>query len=486
MKILVAASEAVPFCKTGGLADVVGSLARVLASRPGHRVALFLPLYRAVRAAPFRLEPVPGHFWVPIGEALEKARLWRAPWGGVEVFFVDHPKYFDRDELYGTAAGDFPDNDERFIFFCRGVLEGLKFVDIKPDVLHCQDWQSALIPAYLETRYHIDAYYARTASVLTVHNLAYQGQFTKDALFLAGFGWADFTPDKLEFYGGVNFLKAGLVYADALTTVSPTYSKEIQSAEFGRGLEGVLKHRSADLSGILNGLDLDYWNPSTDPHIAERYSEEKAAKGKAACKLALQKSAGLELAASTPLVGVVSRLDDQKGLDVAVQALDALLSGDLQLAAVGSGVPELQDAFQRLAERHPGKVLFRTGYDEPLAHQVYAASDLFLMPSRFEPCGLSQLIAMRYGSAPVVTRTGGLADTVLDASGSDEGFGFVAPKAEPALVAEALDRALRAFREPASWAGLVRRCMERDFSWERSAGEYLKLFDRVVKKASER
>jgi starch synthase len=486
MNIAVAASEGVPFAKTGGLADVVGSLSQQLAKK-GHRVALFLPLYKAVSAGQFKLEPVPGHFWIPIGEGLERARLAKTRWDGVDVYFVDNPKYFDRDELYGSGGGDYLDNDERFIFFSRAVLEGLKYIDLKPDVLHCHDWQTALVPAYLKTRYHTDAFYSRTGNVLTVHNMAYQGQFTKDALFLAGFGWSDFTPDKLEFYGGVNFMKAGLVYADALTTVSPTYAREIQTKELGAGMDGVLRQRAKDLLGVLNGLDVDFWNPASDAGLPEKYSASSAKQGKAAAKRALQQSSGLDASPRAPLIGIVSRLEEQKGLDLAPAVLEPFLAGGAQAVVVGTGQPDIVQKFEQLAAKFPTKVAFKPGYDEALAHRAYAACDVFLMPSRFEPCGLGQMIAMRYGSVPVVTRTGGLADTVADATERPrEGNGFVAAKAESADIAGALERALAMYAKETDWSALMRRCMETDFAWERSAALYVELFEKVAKRAAER
>ncbi len=482
MNILIAASESVPFCKTGGLADVVGVLTQLLANQLGHKVALFLPRYRAVNGTPFSLKSLPGQYWIPLGEGMERAGLLHAAWGKADVYFVDNPKYFDRDELYKTKAGDYPDNDERFIFFSRAVLEGAKFIGFRPDVIHCHDWQTALMPAYLKTHYHIDAFYVRTGTVLTIHNIAYQGLFSKDALFLAGFGWADFTPDKLEYYGGVNFLKAGLVYADALTTVSPTYAREIQgSAEYGRGLEGLLKFRSSDLHGILNGIDTETWNPETDPHLAGRFGLERLAAGKAEAKRALQSAAGLD-PADVPLVGIVSRFDPQKGLDLAIEALDALLgAAAFQLAVLGTGDLVLHEGFDRLARRHAGRVVFRTGFDEPFAHQIYAASDIFLMPSRFEPCGLGQMIAMRYGAVPVVVRTGGLADTVFEEGARPNGFVAAAPTAD--AIRAALGRALAAYGDRARWTALSRNAASGDYSWERSVLRYQELYEQAAVKA---
>lgn len=476
----MAAGEAVPFCKTGGLADVVGALAQAL-GRMGHDVRLFLPGYRAVEGGGHSLKAVPGRYQIPVGDGLVPATLSSVTWGAVTVYLVQCPKYYARDGMYLEAGKDYEDNDERFIFFARATIEGAKYIGFKPDILHCHDWQAALIPAYLRTHYRIDAYYARAASVLTLHNMAYQGLFSKDTLFLAGFGWSDFTPERLEYYGGFNFLKAGLVYADALTTVSPTYAVEIQSAsEHGRGLEGVLRRRAGSLSGILNGIDTDLWNPETDSFLAGNYGMERVFEGKRANREALGRECGLAPGARGPLVGIVSRFDPQKGLDVALEILPELLRRGAQAAVLGSGQAGLQDAFSKLAREAPGAVCFRGGFDEAAAHRIYAACDLFLMPSRFEPCGLGQMIAMRYGALPVVTRTGGLADTVQEEP--REGAppnGFVAPRCRKEDVAAALGRALDLYGRRAAWKARVAQAMSEDHSWERSARLYLAAYERA-------
>ena len=314
MKILVAASEAFPFCKTGGLGDVVGALAQVFSRVEGNEVVLFIPRYRSIGGSAFSLKAVGGSFLIPVANRVETATMSHVQWGKVSVYFIENPKYFDRPGIYRANFGDYEDNDERFIFFSRAVLEGAKFIGFKPDIIHTHDWQTGLVSAYLGTLYRIDSFFAKTASVFTVNNIAYQGMFPKETVLKAGFSWADFTPEKLEFYGGLNYMKAGIVFADIVTTVSPTYASEIPfKPEFGKGLEGVLKARNAAFFGILNGIDEEIWDPATDTFIERGYERKSFLKGKAACKKALQHELGLEESRDVPLAGVVSRLDHQKG-----------------------------------------------------------------------------------------------------------------------------------------------------------------------------
>ncbi|MBI5631025.1 MAG: glycogen synthase [Elusimicrobia bacterium] len=468
MKILLASSEAVPFCKTGGLADVAGTLGQKLGAA-GHDVCLFLPYYRGIEAAPLRSGL--GHpLSIPLGAGRIEAKLRYMQWKAVSVYFVDYPPFYDRAGLYGEKGKDFPDNDARFIAYSRAVLEGAKAVGFEPDVVHAHDWQAALICAYLKRQYRGDPFFARTAGMLTLHNMAYQGNFPAGSLTLAGFGKEDFTPAGFEYYGRLSFLKAGILCADILTTVSSAYAQEIQeSGERGFGMEGILRERSADLHGVRNGLDLEVWNPRKDHSLAQRFGPEDVLEGKARNKAQFQAECGLKAAPLVPLVGIVSRLDRQKGLDLALAALEPLLER-CQLAVLGSGDPALQKSFVDLARRKPGVVHFRSGFDDPFAHRLYASSDLFLMPSRFEPCGLGQMIAMRYGTLPVATRTGGLADTVQDGVN-----GFVSEPEDVRSLEKALDRALRAYGAP-SWNKLVASAMSCDFSWDKSMERYLELY----------
>jgi starch synthase len=474
MKIVLAASEAVPFCKTGGLADVVGALAQKLGDA-GHDVLLFLPKYRAVESAALSgglSQPLP----VRLGSDTVEAHLRLMQRRNVSNCFIDYPPFFDRDGLYGRGGQDHPDNDRRFVLFQLGVLEALKRLGFRPDVVHCHDWQTGLIPALLKRPYAGEPLFSATASVLTLHNMAYQGNFPSSVLSQANLPASDFTPEKLEYYGKVSFLKAGLVFADALTTVSPTYAREIQdSGERGFGMEGILRQRADRLFGVLNGIDLDLWNPAKDGALPRRFGAADRAAGKAACKAAVQKEAGLAEEPRTPLIGVVSRLDYQKGLDAAIKAVEPRL-GRCQLAVVGTGDAALRQDLAGLERRHPGAVHFHQAFDDAFARRVYAGCDLFLMPSRFEPCGLGQMIAMRYGSVPVVSRTGGLADTVFEEG--PRANGFTAAPGDAEALGAALDRALARFGSPA-WDDLTAAAMAGDFSWEKSLAVYLDLYKKA-------
>ncbi|OGS13125.1 MAG: hypothetical protein A2234_11200 [Elusimicrobia bacterium RIFOXYA2_FULL_58_8] len=476
MKVLIAVSEAFPFCKTGGLGDVSGALAQVFSRAENTEVVLFLPRYRNVGGGAFSPKAAGGSFLVPVGGRLETATMSRVQWGKVAVYFIENPKYFDRPGMYRSTAGDYDDNDERFVFFSRAVLEGAKFIGFKPDVIHCHDWQTGLIPAYLRTIYRIDSFYAKTASVFTIHNIAYQGMFPRETMVKAGLSWQDFTPEKLEFYGGLNFMKAALVFADLVTTVSPTYASEIQyRPEFGHGLEGVLKARSADMFGILNGIDEEIWDPATDTFLERGYELQNFQRGKAAAKQALQHELGLDENKDLILAGVVSRLDHQKGLDILLNVAPEFLD-KVQFVVLGLGDPGLSDALAALAAANPRSVAFRSGFDESLAHRIYGGSDVFVMPSRFEPCGLPQMIAMRYGALPLVTRTGGLKDTVFYNGEPKDSNGFAIDSADDGQFRSVLGHIVSLYGWRENWNMMVRNAMRGDYSWTKSAEAYLKLF----------
>ncbi len=503
LTIVHAASEVVGFAKTGGLADVVGSLPPALARR-GHRCLVFLPLYRSARAAPHPLTDTGLTFSVPLRGRPVTGRLYRSalPDADVPVYLVDQPYYFERDDpargsglyQYTLPSGqksDYPDNCERFGFFCRAVLEALPLLGCWPDVLHLHDWQTGLVPVYLKEVYARQApfevrdKYRQVRTLLSIHNLAYQGVFWHYDLPMLGLDWKLFNFEQLEFYGRMNFLKAGIVFADLLSTVSPTYAREIQTPYYGCGLQGVLARRQDRLFGIVNGVDYRVWDPAIDPHLAANYDAGSVAVGKPVCKAALQRYCQLAESPGTPLFGIVSRLADQKGLDLVGKVAPELLRHDTQLVVLGQGDTTYEKLLLDLRARYPRQVGVTLTQDEPLAHMIEAGADMFLMPSQYEPCGLSQLYSLKYGTVPVVRSTGGLADTVVDANpqtlhaGTATGFRFV--PYTPAAFLETIYRALTLYHnQPDRWLDLVRTGMRQDWSWNRSAAEYERLYIKLL------
>ncbi len=478
-RVLIAAAEHAGFAKTGGLGDVVAALPAALAALDAD-VHVVLPAYQSIDWTLAGIE----HEWrVPVDTPSGRRSLAvrSARRDGATISFVVADEYFARPYLYGGPNGDYPDNAERFAFFSRAVLAVAAASDPVPDVVHCHDWHTALVPALL--RIEPDPRLARLASVLTIHNLGYQGLFPPEVWPLLGVDWRYFTPQYFEFYGQVNFLKAGLVFADALTTVSRAYAAEILDPEHGHGLDGVLRTRRDALVGILNGVDYTRWDPRRDPHIAAAYGPDDL-RGKARCKAALQAELGLPSAPRIPIVGMVSRLADQKGFDLVIPALSTILGLDLQLAIVASGDARYQRALAGEQRRAPARLAVRIAFDDPLAHRIEAGADAFLMPSRYEPCGLNQMYSLRYGTVPIVRATGGLDDTVtdVDAAGNGTGFKF-RPYTATAMVA-AIERALAVYAEhPDAWQRVMRAGMACDFSWRRSAAEYLELYRRLARPA---
>jgi starch synthase len=503
LRILVAAPEVVGFAKTGGLADVTGALPAALARR-GHQCAVVLPLYRCCRAA--ELQATDHTFRVPIGSRSVVGRLWRSklPGTDVPVWLVEQPDYFERDDpalgrgLYqfavaGGSRRDYADNSARFTFFCRTVLEALRLIDFWPDILHVNDWQTGLIPVYLRELYQRQAdprlqlHYDHINTLMTVHNVAYQGVFAPTDMQLAGLDWRLFNHHQLEFYGHLNFLKAGLVFADLINTVSPTYAREIQTPYYGCGLHGVFTERSNLLFGIVNGVDYRSWDPAADRHLPAHFCVEAIEPGKAECKAALQRQQGLVVEARTPLIAVVARLVEQKGIELILKAAVDFLTDGAQFVVLGEGDPSYQRALQELQARFSQQMRLTLGFDEGLAHRIEAGADLFLMPSLYEPSGLNQLYSMHYGTPPVVRATGGLADTVTDttpqtlAAGTATGFRFAAYSGE--ALAEAVRRALQLYRnQPEKWRAVVLNGMRQDWSWDRSAAEYEKLYQHLASK----
>ncbi|CBE69631.1 MAG: glycogen synthase GlgA [Candidatus Methylomirabilis oxygeniifera] len=483
MKILFVASEAAPFAHTGGLGDVAGALPKAL-SRFGHDVRLIMPLYRAVDARRHRLRIVASGLSVSASSGPQAVDVLEGNLSSeVPVYFVRHDPSFDRDGLYQTvSAEDYPDNAERFALFCRAALEVCRRVDFQPEVLHANDWQTALLPIYLKTTLRSDHFFQRTATVFTIHNLGYQGLFPPEALSGLMLPRELFTPAGLEFYGKINLLKGGLLFADLLTTVSRRYSQEIQTVDQGFGLDGVLRQRHGDLFGVLNGIDPEEWSPAGDPHIAAHYTVDDLS-GKAQCKADLQRRLKLPVRETVPLLAVISRLAWQKGLDLLHDILDTLMTLNVQLVLLGSGEKQLETAFREAAAKHPSTLAVRIGFDLPLSHQIEAGADLFLMPSRYEPCGLNQMYSLAYGTIPVVRATGGLDDTVVrfdPETGQGNGFKFEDATA-PAFL-QAIRQALALYRKKAPWPRLITNAMTADFTWDRSAGEYEQFYRRAVEK----
>ena len=472
LRIAHIASEVVPFSKTGGLADVVGALPPAQAAL-GHRVLVVAPAHRTSLAA-----AVPGERAGEVAALGFRAAICVHTHRDVEVVLLDCPPLFVRPALYSLPDGDFPDNALRFAFFARAALAALHTRG-GADVVHAHDWQAALAPLLLAEDGEARATAPGARTVLTIHNLAYQGVFPPWALDQCGLPRRLFHPGCLEFYGQVNMLKGGLVAADALTTVSPTYAREVLTPEYGCGLEGVLAGRGGALTGILNGLDLEAWDPAADGHLPRTYDLATASAGKRAAKQALAAEAGLA-PGDRPLAGMVSRLAEQKGADVVAAAADGIVRLGFDLAVLGTGERRYEEQLQASARAHPGRVALSSRFDEGLAHRIYAASDVFLMPSRYEPCGLGQMSAMRYGALPVVTRTGGLADTVADAE-TDGGTGFVLAAPTPAALLDALARARAVLAAPARLAAMRRAGMTADFSWRASALRYLGLYRSLLR-----
>jgi starch synthase len=482
LKILFAASEAVPYCKTGGLADVSGALPSALASKR-HSVAVCLPLYRVIRERFKNIRFTGRTVHVPFGGKMEPAQIWEArPRPGLRIYFVDAPPLFDRAGLYGpTPADAYSDNHHRYAFFSRAVLAVAKAMAFQPDVIHGHDWQTGPLMAYLSLSRDQDSFFENTASVFSIHNMAYQGSFPGTVFPTLGLPPQAFTPAFAEFYGQVNFLKMGLVYADALNTVSPTYAQEISSdPQFGCGLDGVLRERAADFQGILNGIDVSFWDPAKDPEVHTNYTR-KTISLRARCKTDLLKAAGLPTKADAPLLAFIGRLDVQKGVDLLLAALPAFLKQGARFVSLGQGHPDYLKGLKALEKEFPSHVFIKSEFAEPFAHKIYAGADIFLMPSRYEPCGLGQMIAMRYGAVPVVTPTGGLLDTVRSVGVDASPTGFVAEEISAPAFSLALQSALTLYRDKTEWAAVRDRGMSQDFSWARSVRDYVLMYESVAR-----
>ncbi len=455
MKVLFLSSEVAPFAKTGGLADVAGTLPSALAEK-GLEVIITLPKYRGIKGKTSKI-------------------------GKVKVYFIENDIFFDRKYLYGGMRGDYPDNLKRFAFYCRQSLALAKKIKFKPDIIHCNDWQTALVPVYLKSMKKHDFFFKKSKTIFSIHNLAYQGLFPRAQLSFTGLKNDTFCQKALEYYGKINLMKGGLIGADVLTTVSQTYSKEITTREYGCGFEKILFSRRRDLFGILNGIDYLLWNPETDKNIYENYNVKNLSRKKNN-KAALQKETGLAVNKDVPLLGIISRLAYQKGLDLLAEIVKPLLTRGAQLILLGTGEKKYHDVFLKIAGgKYKKNVSINLKFDAVLANKIYAASDIFLMPSRYEPCGLGQLISMKYGTIPVARATGGLADTVIDFNKNPKrGTGFIFKQDSSSAFLRATERALKVYQDKKNWLNLMKRVMNKDFSWDKSAVKYIKLYKKTL------
>ncbi|MGD9652780.1 MAG: glycogen synthase GlgA [Candidatus Dadabacteria bacterium] len=480
IKVLFVASEMEPLAKTGGLADVIGVLPKKL-NEIGCDVRVILPYYTEVRKNLKRLklkvrdlnrDVIVTIDWLPY-----KGRIKETTVEGVKVYLLANDNFYERDHLYTTPHGDYRDNDLRFGFFSIGALEIAKALDFRPDIIHCNDWQTGLVPIALKWKKHYnnDLFFSNSKTVFTIHNISYQGIFGRDFLEKFGLSQSLFNPEQLEFFGRVNLLKGGILTSDLVTTVSPTYAHEIQTKEYGYGLDGVLRSvaRSGRLAGILNGIDNEDWNPETDKALYARF-DSRDLKGKYENKARLKNLLGFNTNGHVPLIGVISRLAHQKGIDLIVRALHRILDLGAELVILGTGDKGYERLLKQVSDDYVDNFRAVIGYNEAKAHRIYAGSDMFLMPSRFEPCGLGQLIALRYGTIPVVRATGGLLDTIIDYDENrDNANGFIFDHFSERSMLNTIERAIAAYHDPAEWKHLIKNAMGQDFSWKRSSREYL-------------
>ncbi|MDD5745662.1 MAG: glycogen synthase GlgA [Candidatus Omnitrophica bacterium] len=468
MKVLFCSSEVVPFAKTGGLADVAGTLPPALAALDAE-IKIVMPRYRSIDVKKFGLKKLNDDTWV--------GKLGK----NIEVYFLEKNKYFDRDGLYQDKGVDYPDNLERFTYYCVRTLNLLKTIKFSPDIIHCHDWQSGLIPVFLKTLYKNDPFYKKVKTVFTIHNLGYQGLFPAEEFSLTGLEKEVFSVNGLEFYGKVNLLKGALLFSDRITTVSPTYAREIQTTEYGCGLEGVLRQRKTDITGILNGINYEEWNPGGNGALAKNYGPDSI-EDKYVNKADLQKQCGLAVDAKTPLFGMITRLADQKGLDIFAAIIDDFARLPVQFVLLGTGEPRYHALFESVAKKYKNTSISLT-FNAALAYKIYAGSDMFLMPSYYEPCGLGQLISLAFGTIPLVRRTGGLADTVVDYDPfTRKGNGFVFDRYESGALLETVKRSLCVYQDDKAWKKLAVTAMKSDFSWKKSAKQYLSLYKELMKK----
>jgi starch synthase len=461
-------SEAVPYAKTGGLADVSGALPFEL-EKLGHDVILIMPYYQMIKKKNLPVRKIDG------------ADVYVTKAGkNVSFYFISNEEYYDRPELYGTPQGDYPDNAVRFGYFCKQVLELLPKINFHPNIIHTNDWQSAMIPFYLKTTHAGNEFYKGVKTVITIHNMAYQGLFDPAVLPELGLGWDVFKPHGgIEYYGKINFLKAGLISADAISTVSEKYSREIQTEEYGCGLEGVLREEGGHVFGILNGIDYAQWNPEVDEFIAKKYSAGSMG-GKYECRKDLLKEFGINASDTTPIIGIISRLADQKGFDIISEAIEELAVLDLRIVLLGTGDEKYHKIFSEIKEKYPDHFGIKIAFNNVIAHKIEAGSDMFLMPSRYEPCGLNQIYSLKYGTVPIVRATGGLDDTIENFNTeSTNGNGFKFNDYNAGALLDTIKRSIRVFRDKKLWNKLMQNGMSQDFSWQNSAEKYIQMYKKI-------
>jgi starch synthase len=482
LKIMLASSEVVPFAKTGGLADVSASLPAAMASL-GHQVRIVMPMYRSVMEGAFEIKELEESLEVPfIGRILKIKIFYSEIAPNLLIYFIKRDEFFDRTMLYGTSEGDYLDNPERFIFFSRGTIDLCNLIGFHPDVFHCNDWQTSLVPVYLKSLYKNDSFFRKARTVFTIHNLAYQGVFPKEYMSISALPSELFSIKGLEFYEKMNFMKGGIAFSDVITTVSEKYAQEIQTPEYGYGLDGVLRDRSGDIYGVLNGVDYTEWNPESDPYIDANYSA-KDLSGREKCKAELMRIFKLKGSEEFPIIGMTTRLADQKGCDILADAMDELMKMELFLVLLGQGDKKYEKQFAELGKRHKGRIGVKIAFDNVLAHKIEAGSDMFLMPSRYEPCGLNQMYSLKYGTIPIVRATGGLDDTVREFDpDTEKGNGFKFKEYSSKALIEAARKALAIYQNTESWLRLMKNAMKEDFSWKKSALKYEEIYNRALSK----
>ena len=483
LRVLFVTSEAVPFAKTGGLADVAGALPKFLQAL-GCDLKVVMPYYRMVKESGHPTQFLGEEIEVPMGDEILKTGIYRGQLSHeIPIYFISREEFFDREYLYSTPRGDYFDNAERFIFFSKAIFLFCQRMGYSPHIIHHHEWQTGLIPAYLKSIYRNDPLFSQTAAVFTIHNIAYQGLFKKEKFSLTGLPMEMYNPEGIEFWERINFMKAGIVYADLINTVSRKYSEEVQTPEYGYGLEGILRKKKEDLYGILNGVDYQEWDPSGDPYLVAHYNQQDLS-GKKECKKDLLKEFQLPPSLlNAPLLGIISRLADQKGFDLLAEIIEELFSLDIGFVLLGTGEQKYHDLFNEVALKYPQKAAIRIAYDDRLAHKIEAGSDIFLMPSKYEPCGLNQIYSLKYGTIPVVRATGGLDDTIVNyspATGNGNGFKFIQYDAKEFL--NQIKVAIDFYSQPGHWKKLLHNAMSADFSWQRSAEAYLQLYQKALKK----